>query len=78
MSLCSLVVHDFYRHQKKEKLEMFKIGYHLYDVLNWEYFIKEDMQYFKHKYSWWYKFNNKQFLEYLEYLKNKLKYKNKK
>lgn len=40
MALCRLVVHDFERYLKKEKLEMFKIGYTLYDVLNWEDFIK--------------------------------------
>lgn len=78
MSLCRLVVSDFERWQSKQKLEMFKIGYILYDVLNWEDFVIEDIQYFKHKRNWWYKFNNQQFLEFLIYLKKKLKYKDKK
>ena len=75
MSLCRLVVYDFERYSKKQKLEQCKIGYDLYDILNWEDFVKEDMQYFKHKRNWWYKFNNEQFLQFLIYLKKKLNYK---
>jgi len=75
MALCKLVVYDFERWRNKQKLEMFKIGYSLYDILNWEEFIREDIQYFKHKRNCWYRFNNKQFLVFLLYLKKKLNYK---
>ncbi len=62
MSLCKLVVEDYLC--KIEPDQDWRDYYSKYDLEKWAEFVREDIENGK-KRNWWYKFNNKAFLYFV-------------